>query len=75
VGTAPKSRPAPPEQPTIPELRRSAEDEYVAHTHVEKAALLVEKFFPDPEANLDDIVDTTLLVMPSRSTEWSIVMI
>src|SRR5438045_2077859 len=31
---------APPEQPMIPELRRSAGDEYVARTHAEKAALL-----------------------------------
>ena len=48
-----------PEQPTMPELRRSAGDEYVARTHSEKAALLAEKFFPDPEADLDDIGDTT----------------
>src|SRR2546429_5431614 len=43
----------------MPELRRSKDDEYVARTHAEKAALLTEKFFPEPKANLDDIVDTT----------------
>ena len=42
----------------MPELRRSEGDEYVACIHTEKAALLAERFFPDPGANLDDIVDT-----------------
>jgi hypothetical protein len=43
----------------MPELRRSARDEYVARTHGEKATLLAEKFFLDLEVNLDDIADTT----------------
>ena len=34
------------------------DDEHIAYTHAEKATLLAEKFFPNPEANLDDIIDT-----------------
>ena len=43
----------------IPALQRDAADLGVAYTYKEKARLLAAKFFPNPEADLRDITDTT----------------
>lgn len=43
------------EPPGIPELSRSEKDTHKARTHSEKAALLAERFFPNPPADLSDL--------------------
>jgi hypothetical protein len=50
---------APQDPPKIPPLRRSEDAPQSAFTHAEKTAALVERFFPNPEADLGDITDTT----------------
>ena len=43
----------------MPPLRRSEDAPQSAFTHKEKIAILVERFFPNTEADLQDITDTT----------------
>jgi hypothetical protein len=48
-----------PASAAIPPLARSENETPSALTHVEKAALLAERFFPAPPADLSDIQDRT----------------
>lgn len=45
----------PPEAAKMPELRKAEGDTQTARTHSEKAAMLAERFFPCPAADLTDI--------------------
>jgi hypothetical protein len=48
-----------PASASIPPLTRSEDEAISAYSHAEKAALLAERFFPAPLADLSDILDRT----------------
>ena len=48
-----------PASAAIPPLTRSENEAITAYNHAEKAALLAERFFPAPPADLSDIQDRT----------------
>jgi Reverse transcriptase (RNA-dependent DNA polymerase)/Endonuclease-reverse transcriptase len=50
---------APQDPPTLPPLRDNEDAPQTAYSHSEKAEMLAARFFPNPEADLGDIEDTT----------------